>query len=64
MAANIANMPARGHLTAPKFLPDQPRKLKCYFRELKILLASAGITDEDKKKKHASRYLNVDSAEL
>ena len=64
MAANVANMPARGHPTAPKFSPDQPRELKCYFRELEILLASAGITDDDEKKKHASRYLDVDSAEL
>jgi hypothetical protein len=64
MAANVIPMPARGHSTAPKFSPNQPRTLKRYFKELEILFDSSGILTNEEKKKHACRYLDVDSAEL
>ena len=62
--ATATTMPARGHSSAPKFTADQPRELQRYFQELEILLDSAHIVDAQIMKKHACRYLNVDSAEL
>jgi gag-polyprotein putative aspartyl protease len=64
-AANpTPGMPARGHATAPKFDPKQPRELRRYFEELELLFATANITGDDAKKKQARRYLDIDSAEL
>jgi hypothetical protein len=53
-----------GHLTAPKFDPTQPRELRRYFDELDMLFTACSITDSDQMKRHACRYLNIDSAEL
>jgi hypothetical protein len=57
-------MPARGHSTAPKFSPDQPRELRRYFLELENLFPGAGITTDAVKKEQACRYLDFESAEL
>ena len=62
--ANITTMPPHGHASAPKFSPDQPRELQRYFQELEHLFGNAQIIDDQQKKKHACRYLDVDSAEL
>jgi hypothetical protein len=57
-------MPARGHTTAPKFSPDQPRELRYYFNELEHLFDAASVTDEAQKKKFAIRYLDFQVADL
>src|SRR5690349_11599096 len=62
--ATPTHMPARGHSTAPKFDPNQPRSLKRYFNELDILLVAAGLTGDEERKTQAVRYLDVDTAEL
>jgi hypothetical protein len=63
MATNTV-MPARGHSTAPKFDPTQPRELRRYFIELDMLFGAAGVTDSDQMKTHACRYVDIDTAEL
>ena len=57
-------MPSRGQSQAPKFMPDQPRELRRYFKELNYLFTDAKVTYSEEKKVHACRYLDVDSAEL
>jgi hypothetical protein len=57
-------MPARGHATAPKFDPKQPRELRRYFDDLELLFANCNITNEADMKKHARRYLDIDSSDL
>ena len=57
-------MPARGDRSALKFDPKRPRELRRYFADLEFILDRAQITDETEKKKHASRYVNVDTSEL
>jgi len=57
-------MPARGHATAPKFSPDQPRELRYYFKELEHLFDAASVTQNDPKKKFATRYLDFQVADL
>jgi hypothetical protein len=54
------SMPTHGHTTAPKFSPDQPCKLRRYFKELEVLFGSCNITAEPEMKKHACRYLDID----
>src|SRR6202789_294513 len=58
------SMPARGHSTVPTFDATRPRELRRYFAELNILFADCNITDVALMKKHAGRYLDIDSAEL
>src|SRR5271154_2672466 len=62
--ATATTMPTCGHSSTPKFTADQPRELQCYFQELEILLDSARIVNPQIMKKHACRYLDIDSAEL
>jgi hypothetical protein len=57
-------MPVRGHSTAPKFDPTQPRELCRYFNELDLLFRAANIVADDIKKKHACRYVDIDTSEL
>jgi hypothetical protein len=57
-------MPPRGHATAPKFDPNQPRELRRYFSELDLLFTACGITDDEIQKKHACRYVDIDTSEL
>jgi hypothetical protein len=62
-AATTHAMPAREHSTAPKFNENEPRELRRYFAELDTLFDDNGITDDADKKKHACRYLDVNTAE-
>ena len=62
--ASVIPMPARGDRSAPKFDPKRPRELRRYFADLEFILDRAQITDETEKKKHASRYVDVDTSEL
>jgi hypothetical protein len=57
-------MPPRGHGPAPKFIPDVPRELQRYFKELELLFGPARVVDNTEKKKHACRYINIDTADL
>jgi hypothetical protein len=57
-------MPARGHATAPKFSPDKPRELRYYFKELDHLFTASTVTDEQKMKDFATRYLDFEVADL
>jgi hypothetical protein len=63
MAANLT-MPARGYATAPTFDPSQPWELRRYFNELEMLFQWCNITDSEEMKKHAYRYVNIDTSEL
>jgi hypothetical protein len=64
MVTMTTTMPARGHSTAPKFDPTQPCELCRYFDELDMLFSACSITNSDQMKRHACRYLNIDSAKL
>ncbi|ETW81366.1 hypothetical protein HETIRDRAFT_51704, partial [Heterobasidion irregulare TC 32-1] len=57
-------MPARGDRTAPTFDPHQPRELRRYFADLDFHFGQSAIEDEQEKKKHACRFLDVDTCEL
>jgi hypothetical protein len=57
-------MPPRGHGSAPKFTPDIPRELQCYFKKLELLFAPAQVVDDTKKKKHTCQYVDIDTADL
>ena len=57
-------MPARGDRGAPQFNPDKPRELRRYFADLEFHFTRSAITDEAEKKGHATRLLDIDSAEL
>ena len=57
-------MPARGDRSAPQFDPQQPRELRRYFADLDFAFTRAGIADREAKKKHACRYVDVDTADL
>jgi hypothetical protein len=58
------SMLTRGHTTAPKFSPDQPRELRRYFEELEVLFGSCNITAEPEMKKHTCRYLDIDTSDF
>jgi hypothetical protein len=57
-------MPPRGHSSATKFNPNIPRELQHYFKELEMLFAIAQIVNNEEKKKHACRYVDIDTADL
>ncbi|KDR81131.1 hypothetical protein GALMADRAFT_207976 [Galerina marginata CBS 339.88] len=66
-AANPSNnffMPARGDRSAPTFDPIKPRELKHYFSDLEFLMELAGVLTEANKKKHATRYVSMDIADV
>ncbi|CAA7265365.1 unnamed protein product [Cyclocybe aegerita] len=57
-------MPPRGDETAPTFDPSKPRELRRYFRDLEFLFDYAQVTDHAARKKHATRYVDIDVADL
>jgi hypothetical protein len=57
-------MPPQGHGSTPKFTPDVPRELQHYFKELELLFGLAQIVNNAEKKKHACRYIDIDTADL
>ncbi|CAK5274470.1 unnamed protein product [Mycena citricolor] len=63
MATNT-NMPARGARGAPEFDAKQPRQLLRFFTDLEFHFSLAGVTAEQEKKTHATRYLSVDDQEI
>jgi hypothetical protein len=62
--ATPSTMPPRGHGSAPKFTPDIPRELQHYFKELELLFGPAQVVDDTEKKKHACRYVDIDTTDL
>jgi hypothetical protein len=54
----------RGHSSTPKFTPDVPRELVRYFKELELLFGPAQVVDDTERKKHACRYVDIDTADL
>ena len=63
-AAPIIPMPARGDRSAPHFDPQQPRELRRFFADLDFAFTRAGVADRTAQKKHACRYVDVDTADL
>jgi hypothetical protein len=59
-----STMPPRGHSSAPKFTPDVPRELQRYFKELELLFGLAQVVDNTENKKHACRYVDIDTVDL
>ena len=57
-------MPARGDRSAPQFNTKQPRELRRYFADLEYCFGRAQIVDDAEKKKHACRFVDVDTSEL
>jgi hypothetical protein len=57
-------MPVRGDRSAPRFDPQQPCELRRYFANLDFAFGRAGIADRTEQKKHACRYVDVDTADL
>jgi len=64
MSLPVIAMPARGDRSAPQFDPQQPRELRRYFSDLEFAFGRATITSPTEKKKHACRYVDVDTADL
>ena len=64
MAAPVIAMPSRGDRSAPQFDTKHPRELRRYFSDLEYCFGRAQITDEAEKKKHACRFVDVDTSEL
>jgi hypothetical protein len=64
MSATAIPMPARGDRTAPNFDPKQPRELRRYFSELEFHFTCSSVTAAEEKKKHACRFVDVDTSEL
>ena len=62
--APTVGMPARGDRSAPQFDPKQPRELRRYFADLDFHFARTGTVDDEQKKKHACRYVDIDTSEL
>jgi hypothetical protein len=50
--ATPTTMPPQGHSSAPKFTPNIPRELQCYFKEFEFLFGPAQVVDNMEKKKH------------
>jgi hypothetical protein len=59
-----STMPPRGHGSAPKFAPDVPKELQRYFKELELHFGPVQVVDDTEKKKHACRYVDIDTANL
>ena len=57
-------MPARGDRNAPRFDPTKPRELTLFFSDLEYHFARIPITDEQKQKDHARRYVDCDTSDL
>ena len=57
-------MPARGHSTAPSFLPSQPRELRRYFDQLAHHFTKCGIETDAEKKQFARLYVDIDTSDL
>jgi hypothetical protein len=59
-----STMPPRGHGSTLKFTPDIPRELQRYFKELELLFGPAQVVNNTEKKKHACRYVDIDTTDL
>ncbi|THH11446.1 hypothetical protein EW146_g8045 [Bondarzewia mesenterica] len=57
-------MPACGDCTAPTFDTKQPRELCRYFTDLEFHFTRSEVTNDEEKKTHACRFLDVDTCEL
>ncbi|KAF7311877.1 hypothetical protein MIND_00198500 [Mycena indigotica] len=57
-------MPARRDRIAPVFDSAHPRDLPKFFSDLEFLLARASVIDDQQKKHHATRYLELNDQEL
>jgi hypothetical protein len=57
-------MPPRGRGPTPKFTPNVPRELQCYFKELEMLFGPAQVVNDTETKKHACQHVNIDMADL
>jgi hypothetical protein len=53
----------QGHSSAPKFTPDVPRELQCYFKELELLFGPAQVVDNTDKRSTPG-YVDIDTADL
>ncbi|ETW76592.1 hypothetical protein HETIRDRAFT_429990 [Heterobasidion irregulare TC 32-1] len=58
------SMPTHRDRMAPTFDPHQPCKLRRYFADLDFHFGQSAIEDDQEKKKHACRFLDVDTCEL
>ena len=58
------SMPARGHVTAPRFDPTNPRELRRYFDELELLFGRCSIASRVEQKKFARHYVDIDTSDL
>src|ERR1700683_1408371 len=64
MEALIITMPSQGNHTAPQFDAKQPRELHCYFSDLNYCFGQAQIADDAEKKKHACRFVDINTSKL
>ena len=64
MAAPVISMPSRGDRSAPRFDTKHPRELRRYFSDLEYCFERAQIVDDQEKKSHACRFVDVDTSEL
>ena len=62
--ATKPTMPSRGHSTAPRFIPTEPRELPRYFEELDNLFRKCDIKTAPEKKKFACLYVDIDTSNL
>ena len=57
--ASAAYMPLPGDRAAPTFDESSPRTLGRYFRDLEDWFSRTGVTDDEVKKSHAVRYVDI-----
>ncbi|KAJ6494422.1 hypothetical protein C8R45DRAFT_1135218, partial [Mycena sanguinolenta] len=57
-------MPARGDRNAPQFDSTKPHELRRYFSDLEYLLTRAAVTNDQEKKRHATRFLSAEDQEI
>ena len=57
-------LPSRGDKTAPQFDPKRLRELRRFFSELEYLFDRAGNVSNEEKKRHVTRYADVDACDL
>ena len=60
----VPPMPACGERRAPQFDPAKPRRLRCFFDDLRFQFARSGVVNEAEMKGHALRFVNCDTTEL
>jgi hypothetical protein len=58
------HMPHRFEKSAPRFDPTNPRSLRRYFADLDDLFIQHNVSDDQQKKRHATKYLDIEAEDF